>query len=157
VTLVANKKRPLWEVLMNQDFKDKFRIHELTLEEYDHWLVSLRPAQPTLGSLVVSLKRDCQNMGDLTAEETQELSALFRDIEKTLKSQFNYDKINYLFLMMVDHHVHCHVIPRYETPRELEGFELQDHGWPKPPNLGEAVKDEKLLSALVDRLRNQLK
>jgi diadenosine tetraphosphate (Ap4A) HIT family hydrolase len=42
-------------------------------------------------------------------------------------------------LMMVDPHVHYHVIPRYEGEREALGVRVADAGWPKVPALGEAV------------------
>ena len=38
-----------------------------------------------------------------------------------MRATFDHQKINYLALMMVDPHVHFHVIPRYSGSRELEG------------------------------------
>ena len=43
------------------------------------------------------------------------------DIERALRATFDHQKINYLALMMVDPHVHFHVIPRYSGSREFEG------------------------------------
>ena len=37
--------------------------------------------------------------------------------------------------MMVDPHVHFHVIPRYSSPRDFEGCACGDPGWPKTPEL----------------------
>ena len=51
----------------------------------------------------------------------------------------SFEKINYLMLMMVDPHVHFHVIPRYEGERSACGVGVEDKGWPKVPALGEAV------------------
>jgi len=42
-------------------------------------------------------------------------------------------------LMMVDPHVHFHVIPRYSGNRSLAGVDIADHGWPGPPDLKSAV------------------
>jgi diadenosine tetraphosphate (Ap4A) HIT family hydrolase len=42
-------------------------------------------------------------------------------------------------LMMVDPHVHFHVIPRYEGEREFDGVSVTDAGWAGPPALGQAV------------------
>ena len=50
-----------------------------------------------------------------------------------------YAKINYLMLMMVDPHVHFHVLPRYEGERSACGVAVRDAGWPKVPALGEAM------------------
>jgi diadenosine tetraphosphate (Ap4A) HIT family hydrolase len=42
--------------------------------------------------------------------------------------------------MMVDPHVHFHVIPRYDGERSAAGVTVADAGWPKAPALGEAVE-----------------
>jgi len=120
---------------MDEQFKRKFKIDELTLIEFSYWILSLRPHQPTLGSLILSLKRGCQHLGHLKTEETGELSKIFYRIEKGIHDMFKNDKINYLALMMLDHHVHFHVIPRYAGPRIFELVEFKDTEWPKPPNV----------------------
>ncbi len=61
------------------------------------------------------------------------------DIEGALGASIRHEKINYLMLMMVDPHVHFHVVPRYEGEREACGVRVADAGWPKVPELGEAV------------------
>ena len=38
-------------------------------------------------------------------------------------------------LMMVDPHVHFHVIPRYASQRDFLGLSFVDQDWPKPPDL----------------------
>jgi len=38
-------------------------------------------------------------------------------------------------LMMVDPHVHFHVLPRYAGARRFEGVDFDDRGWPGPPDL----------------------
>lgn len=87
-------------------FKEKFKIKELALFESKYWVVGLKHQQPTLGSFVLSVKRDCSVLSELSKHETEELSAVFELIEVTLKKAFNYDKINYLALMTVDSYVH---------------------------------------------------
>jgi diadenosine tetraphosphate (Ap4A) HIT family hydrolase len=56
-----------------------------------------------------------------------------------LRKAVDYQKINYLMLMMVDPDVHFHVIPRYEGNREMDGVTVSDVGWPGPPRLDQAV------------------
>lgn len=58
-------------------------------------------------------------------------------IERSLKSAFAYDIINYLMLMMVDHHVHFHVIPRYGNSRQFAGLSWFNRGWPALPVLAD--------------------
>jgi diadenosine tetraphosphate (Ap4A) HIT family hydrolase len=65
-----------------------------------------------------------------------------------------YERINYLMLMMVDPHVHYHVIPRYSTSRTFNGVEFVDAGWPALPQLGGGVAtDDALRDALVVHFR----
>src|SRR6185503_18492196 len=96
--------------------------------EYRHWVVLLRPDQPTLGSLVLAARGEFRALSDLPAEAFAELKAVTGDIETTLRHAVNYAKINYLMLMMVDPHVHWHVIPRYEGEREAAGLKFGDAG-----------------------------
>lgn len=116
----------------------KFGYPETLIRDYRHWVVLLRPAQPTLGSLVLAAKSEATAFGDLPAEAHAELAIITREIENALKTAVSYDRLNYLMLMMVDPHVHFHVIPRYEGSRSGGGLTIEDAGWPKPPALGEA-------------------
>jgi hypothetical protein len=61
------------------------------------------------------------------------------ELERALRAAFDYQKVNYLALMMVDPHVHFHVIPRYSEAREFEGSTFLDAAWPKPPDLTSAL------------------
>jgi diadenosine tetraphosphate (Ap4A) HIT family hydrolase len=46
--------------------------------------------------------------------------------------------MNYLALMMVEYHVHYHVIPRYEGNRFFSDLEWIDNGWPALPVMSDA-------------------
>ena len=127
----------------------KFGYPATLVREYEHWLVLLRPQQPTLGSLVLAAKSDETAFADLRAEAFAELKTAVSDIEAALRGAVRYERINYLMLMMVDPHVHFHVIPRYEGERSACGLTLRDTGWPKVPDLGSAVTlDEQAVAAL---------
>ena len=117
----------------------KFGYPASTIAEFEHWLVLLRPAQPTLGSLVLAAKSEATAFGDLPAEAHAELKPVTQTIERALRRFVGYAKLNYLMLMMVDPHVHFHVIPRYEGDREWNGQAFEDAGWPKTPDLGSAI------------------
>lgn len=118
---------------------EKFGYPATLIRDYAHWVVLLRPAQPTLGSLVLAATSDATAFGALPPEAHAELATITADIESALAAAVGYDRINYLMLMMVDPHVHFHVIPRYDGTRERDGIELPDRGWSKPPELGSAV------------------
>lgn len=132
----------------------KFGWPATLVRDYRHWLVLLRPAQPTLGSLVLAARSDATAFGDLPAEAHAELSVVTKAIETALKGATDYGRINYLMLMMVDPHVHFHIIPRYEGTRGAAGLTIADAGWPGQPDLGGAFKpDEAQRDALLDWLR----
>lgn len=133
---------------------EKFGYPDTLLKELEHWLILLRPAQPTLGSLVLAAKSDVTDFSALPARAHAELAVATKMIEDALKSFVDYAKLNYLMLMMVDPHVHFHVIPRYEGAREFAGETFADAGWPKVPELGQAVElDERLKTEISARLK----
>jgi diadenosine tetraphosphate (Ap4A) HIT family hydrolase len=132
----------------------KFGYPATLIREYEHWLILLRPQQPTLGSLVLASKSDETAFADLSADAFAELKTAVADLEAALQAAVRFERINYLMLMMVDPHVHFHVIPRYEGERSACGLTLRDAGWPKVPDLGSAVTlDEQAVAALVAWLK----
>ena len=118
----------------------KFGYPHSLIREYRHWVVLLRPAQVTLGSLVLAAKSDVTAFGQLPPDAHAELATITKDIEATLLAEIGYDKINYLMLMMVDPHVHFHVLPRYSRSRTVDDITIGDAGWPGPPDLKSAVE-----------------
>jgi diadenosine tetraphosphate (Ap4A) HIT family hydrolase len=118
----------------------KFGYPDSLLREFEHWVVLLRPGQVTLGSLVLAAKSDVTAFGALPSEAHAELAIISREIEATLRAAINYDRINYLMLMMVDPNVHFHVIPRYQGSRSFDGLDFEDKAWPGPPDLKSAVE-----------------
>jgi diadenosine tetraphosphate (Ap4A) HIT family hydrolase len=133
----------------------KFGHPGTLIAETAHWLVLLRPAQPTLGALVLAAKSEATAFADLEPAAFAELAGMTRAIEAALRAAVDYEKINYLMLMMVDPHVHFHVLPRYDGVRSACGVEVRDAGWPGQPALVEAVTlDEAQVAALAGWLRD---
>lgn len=132
----------------------KFGHPATLIADYDHWVVLLRPAQPTLGALVLAAKSDATAFGDLPAAAHAELKIVTAAIEAALRQAVGYTRINYLMLMMVDPHVHFHVLPRYDGERMGAGLAVTDTGWPGPPDLAQAVKlGDAQIAALTDWLK----
>ena len=132
---------------------EKFGYPATLVKEFDHWLVLLRPAQVTLGSLVLAAKSSATAYAALTRAAFTEQAEAIRAIERALQSFVEYERINYLMLMMVDPHVHFHAIPRYSQPRRWNGIEFADEGWPGPPRLDTVLKlDQKQLPMLVTEI-----
>jgi diadenosine tetraphosphate (Ap4A) HIT family hydrolase len=135
----------------------KFGYPASLVKEHDHWCILLRSQQVTLGSLVLAAKSDATAFSDLPPAAFSELSTVITEIEHSLKRFNPYDKINYLMLMMVDPHVHMHVIPRYSKPQFFDAEEFIDRGWPGPPDLKFApVLNDKVQKNLLWTLQLRL-
>jgi diadenosine tetraphosphate (Ap4A) HIT family hydrolase len=119
---------------MNETMK-KFGYPDALVRDYTQWCVLLRPAQVTLGALVLVAKSDVRAFSDLEAMAFAELAPVVRDIEAGLRKFSEFEKINYLMLMMIDPNVHFHVLPRYSGARTFRGIVFEDRGWPGPPDL----------------------
>lgn len=138
---------------MNPTMK-KFGYPGTLIREYRYWTVLLRPQQVTLGSLVLGAKEEVGAFHQLSAEAFAELRTVIGHIEQVLGDEFDFQKINYLMLMMVDPDVHFHVFPRYKTAASFDQVRFPDHGWPGPPALSEFIEMEPALQAtLIEHLR----
>jgi diadenosine tetraphosphate (Ap4A) HIT family hydrolase len=132
----------------------KFGLPATLIADYKHWVVLLRPAQVTLGSLILGAKGDWQAFSQIPPQGFAELADVTRCIETGLRNFSAYDKINYLMLMMVDPHVHFHVFPRYAQARSFDDVEFLDAGWPGQPNLAAVTT---LSGEAQTRLRDALR
>ena len=133
----------------------KFGYPQTLLREFDQWCVLLRPTQVTLGSLVLCAKSEAPSLGQLPPSAYAELYVCSRTIEQALAAFQPYDKINYLALMMVDPHVHFHVLPRYADAPHFGSERFADTAWPGPPDLKSHIKltdkqRELLFTTLLD-------
>jgi diadenosine tetraphosphate (Ap4A) HIT family hydrolase len=115
----------------------KFGYPATVVAEYDRWVVLLRPQQVTFGALVLAHRGPETAFSAIGAPAFAELGRITADIEATLARVVAFERINYLMLMMVDPHVHFHVIPRYSTPRDFAGVSFADKGWPRLPDLAQ--------------------
>jgi len=136
---------------MNSTAK-KFQYPASLLREFDHWLLLIRPVQITLGSMVLCVKDDIFHHKDLTSKHLKELEQIYEYIETELRAKLHFEKINYLALMMVDPHVHYHIIPRYSKPQKLHHHEFNDVGWPNLPDFSKFV-ELKNFSELIEFLK----
>ena len=132
---------------------EKFGYPATLLRELEHWVILLRPAQATLGSLVLAARSDATAYHQLPRDAFAEQADAVGMIEAALTRFCSYERINYLMLMMVDPNVHFHVIPRYSEPRSWGGIEFPDQGWPAVPQLAASVQ---LSADQVDALACEL-
>jgi diadenosine tetraphosphate (Ap4A) HIT family hydrolase len=137
---------------------EKFGYPMTLLRELEHWVILLRPQQVTLGSLVLAAKGDATAYSALPPAAFAEQGEAVGLIERGLAAFVAYEKINYLMLMMVDPNPHFHVIPRYSQPRQWNGLEFSDAGWPSAPQLGTAVQlDDDRLARLAKDLSDNFR
>jgi diadenosine tetraphosphate (Ap4A) HIT family hydrolase len=137
-------------------FKEKFRINELTIVQTKHWTWSVRPVHSTIGAGIISLHRYCEKYSSISNSESEDFANVIRIIENTVKRCYMYEKINYLMLMMVDAHLHYHVIPRYSKPIKFYKIEWQDKSWPSLPSLIGDIPSDQVLIAIRDYLKKHL-
>ena len=133
---------------------ERFGYSDTLIYEYEHWVVLLRKQQITLGSLVMCAKSEATEFSLLPETAYTEMGVVIQDIEWALKKAFEYEKINYLMLMMVDPNVHFHVLPRYSGSRSACNVTIADHGWPAAPLLDKA---RELDAEEVDNIRNYIR
>lgn len=138
--------------MMNETIR-KFGHPATLIHDYAHWVVLLRPKQPTLASLILACKDEAKALPEISAPAFAELKRVTQATEATLGSLFRHDKINYLMLMMVDPDVHFHVLPRYASEREFGGVRFVDTGWPKVPDL---LHEHAVPDAVFQSLREKL-
>lgn len=127
----------------------KFGAPQSIIRQYQYWSVLLRPAQATLGALVLAAHEPAQAFSELSPASFTELHRVTRHIESALAQAFHNDKINYLMLMMVDPDVHFHVIPRYAQPKQFANITFLDAGWPVMPNLAQTNKTDTATNQLI--------
>jgi len=114
----------------------KFGYPASLLFETQQWAVLLRPQQVTLGSMVLALKaEDVTSLGGVAPDASRELPEICATIEAVLRNRLGAEKFNYLCLMMVDPHVHFHVLPRYGGIVDIMGRRFEDRFWPGAPDI----------------------
>ena len=134
----------------------KFGYPESLIMEYNNWFLLFRPDQVTIGSLILITKNDEHRLSEISKNGFEELRDIVIWMEDILKSTFEYDRINYLMLMMVDPEVHYHIIPRYSKEVIFQGVTFKDKGWPSIPALGDINKiDNKIKEKLVSLFREK--
>ena len=131
----------------------KFGAPDTIICQFQCWSVLLRPAQLTLGALILVAHEPVQSFSALSSASFAELQTVTGKIDVALKKAFQYDKLNYLMLMMVDPDVHFHVIPRYAQTREFAGKTFIDAGWPGAPDFrGINETDKKMNQQIIEHL-----
>lgn len=114
-------------------FREKFKIPELSLLDDGAWILSVRPGQLTLGSMVLSSASGRADFSALEPESGPGFLNMLMKAEAVAKALYGAVRINAVCLMMQDPVVHFHILPRYDKPVERYGLIWRDEDWPGPP------------------------
>jgi diadenosine tetraphosphate (Ap4A) HIT family hydrolase len=123
------------------------------ITEYEHWVVLIRPQQPTPYCCVLAARSGALGLGALSRDEAAELPSVIQGFEAAVRQLAPAVKFNYLALMMVDPHPHFHAIPRYAMDLNVDGTVLRDIDYPRPPDLSRAQQADPIT---LDRWRTRL-
>jgi diadenosine tetraphosphate (Ap4A) HIT family hydrolase len=129
---------------------DKFQPQRLKIKEFDHWLITVRTKQVTLGATVLLLKRTEPSLAGLEPSEALELPQVIKWFENAATHLFSAEKFNYIAAMMKDPIVHFHALPRYSQEKIFGGKSWTDKFWPKVATLEDAPTTDAELDAIVE-------
>ena len=143
---------------MLQHTLTKFNYPASLIWEYKNWYLLVRPMQVTLGCMVlINKNQNITTFGMISKDETIEMIDIISDLEKGLHDYLQYDKINYLMLMMSDPEVHFHIIPRYQNPRLFSDITFTDQSFPTAPDLSKfTTLTQTQLTQLATELKNYI-
>jgi diadenosine tetraphosphate (Ap4A) HIT family hydrolase len=134
-------------------FDTKFQVAHLEIAAVPGWVLSVRPGQLVLGSMVLSLRSGKCDLAALDATEAQGLVAGLGMAETLVRSVYGAVRINALCLMMQDPIVHFHLLPRYDAVIRRHGLDWTDADWPGPPMIRPLSSEPDILKAIRDELR----
>ncbi|HSX41606.1 MAG TPA: HIT family protein [Candidatus Saccharimonadales bacterium] len=126
------------------------------LKEFKYWVVLLRPTQITAGTLVLAIKSDVSNFGELSAEEWAEFAEVSAFSEHITAKVFGAEKYNYAAFMMKDPNPHFHFVPRYSRPVEVAGAKMTDIDWPLKTQMQVAEISDETFDAIMSELKGAL-
>ena len=130
------------------------------LKKYKYWTIYLHYNQAYLGRTYIALNRagNLDPYTDTTTEERAELEVVIAELQTAVNDLYKPNLFNYANFRNTWPRCHWHVIPRYETSRELDGQKFVDENWGK--NYAPYDKNfhisEKLFSEILKNISDRL-
>ena len=127
----------------------------------EHWEVFLNKNQAYLGYSIISLKRECQSLSELSKEEWEEFHELVKYLETKFKEVFNATMFNWTCLMNNAYKqnppnpkVHFHFRPRYRDEVKIGNEIFKDEDFAHHYNKKrEKIVSEDVLNEIVKKLK----
>ncbi|MFH1307386.1 MAG: hypothetical protein ABIH72_00865 [archaeon] len=131
---------------------DTFKI-----KRYNLWDLFLHTKQfPYIGRCYAWAKReDAVKIEDMNPKERKELfEKVVPDWEKAVSAAFAHDWTNLAFFENTTSHLHAHLIPRYNTPKEAYGIEFID---PNPKGNYSPYPHQELEGEVLIKIKEDIK
>jgi len=126
LALLANKN--IAKIFIKASKMDKYEQNKI--KDYKYWSVYAHENQSYLGRCVISCRREnASDLSEATTEEILEFLQIIQDLKNALQKAFQADWFNYSFLGNEWRHLHCHLVPRYQTERTFESVIFKDQLW----------------------------
>lgn len=119
----------------------------LIIHQFNHWTLSYRKRQVTHYSLMLFANSNAKKISALESDLKESLGETISIIEHGLEIISKPKIINVQSVMLVDPHVHFHIIPRYQE-KEKDPF------W---PDIADIKHDMNLTTAQREEQINQLR
>lgn len=104
------------------------------VKKYQYWTVYVNANQDYLGRCVIWCNReDALDLAEATQAEGQEFHQILKGLKDATTQLFGATWFNYALLGNVDRHLHCHFLPRYETPATFAGMKFVDEDYTANP------------------------
>lgn len=138
--------------MYNYNFMSAFHPNNTCIKEFNYWMILLREGQVTLGDCIIVLKREITTFGEMTMDESAEISSVLKWYEEKCRNVFGAEKFNYIAAMMRDNFVHFHAFPRYPNMVTRYGINWKDERWPRVIQFGESQCDASVYQMIIDDL-----
>lgn len=117
--------------------------------ELEHSFIYIFKEQSNPGRLIVAHKKHVSEIIELTDEERNAYFAEIAMVSKAMHKAWNPDKVNYGAYGDTGHHLHFHLVPKYEGGSEWGGTFTM--------NSGKVMADDAKCEELAEQLRTAMK
>jgi len=133
------------------------------IKETPYWMIFLAPSQRYLGTCVVALKRQCQDLSELEDEEWEDFIGILQKLEHSLKKTFNPTLFNWSCFKNKafrdgdpNPEIHWHFHPRYQEKVQFSGLEFEDPDFGYVPKTTPYKVPEEIMLKIISAIQENL-